>query len=250
LEHPIPAIGSKVIVLGEVDSTNSYLSKKMLTEDLEEGIAVTAEFQTKGRGFGSNSWQSKKGENLLFSFMLRPAFLRPAHQFFFNQTVSLALLDLLKHYLPDAAIRIKWPNDILANGKKICGILIENSLMGNTFQYAITGIGINVNQTIVSIPGGTSMRILTNEIYDRAEILDHFFKKMQKRYSQLQQGEMDRLQRDYMENLFGVDERRKFKLKDKEVSGKIAGLSSAGKLIVEIDHKHEVFGFKEIEYVI
>ena len=120
---PVP-----LIHISETNSTNNYLQTLCARQKIEELTTVVADFQTSGRGQRGNSWESEPLKNLLFSFVLFPDFLEACCQFLISQIISLAIKEELSTYTED--ISIKWPNDIYWKEKKICGILIENDLMG------------------------------------------------------------------------------------------------------------------------
>ena len=110
------------------------------------GDIVWAERQTAGRGQRGHKWSSAEGLNLTFSLVLEPRFLPAGEQFLLNEAVALALTDTFAQF--GIAARIKWTNDIVLGGRKLCGILTELGLEGesNALDYLITGIGVNVNQ--------------------------------------------------------------------------------------------------------
>ena len=105
---------------------------------------VWADYQTAGKGQGTNSWESERGKNLLFSILYHPQDIPANRQFQISMAVSLAIADALGEQIGD--VSIKWPNDIYWRNAKIGGILIENRLMGQTIKDSIIGVGINVNQ--------------------------------------------------------------------------------------------------------
>ena len=131
--------------LDEVGSTSTWLASN-LTSDMESGYIVAARSQTAGRGQRGNGWEAEPGKNLSFSLLLRPDGIEARRQFFISQAVALGITDALRHLLPGHEVLIKWPNDIYVGNRKICGILIENSLAGQRIAHSIAGIGINVNQ--------------------------------------------------------------------------------------------------------
>ena len=122
---PVP-----LIHINETNSTNNYLQSLCSEQKVEELTVVVADFQTSGRGQRGNSWESAPGKNLLFSTVIFPEFLEARRQFLISQIISLAIKEELDTYTSD--ISIKWPNDIYWKEKKICGMLIENDLMGRT----------------------------------------------------------------------------------------------------------------------
>jgi len=135
-------IGKKVHYLKEVDSTNSYASK-LASNGSVEGEVVIAESQNKGRGRNKHVWQSPSGCNLYVSIILRPsiqAFLAPQ----LTLVAGVAVAELLRQYCP-GKVFLKWPNDVLIDGKKICGILTEMTVKQGAIDFVIVGIGININ---------------------------------------------------------------------------------------------------------
>lgn len=131
----------RIVHLSDISSTNDYL----LRLDTEETLAVFSDFQSAGRGMGSNHWESAAGQNLLFSVLLHPVWLSPAHQFVLSMANALALCDLVKFLgVPD--VRIKWPNDIYVGDGKVAGTLIETALSGQRIAKMVIGTGLNLNQ--------------------------------------------------------------------------------------------------------
>ena len=155
-------------------STNAYL-QNLLEEghDVIDNIVV-ADFQTSGKGQGRNVWESEDGKNLLFSVALDMSFLKAEDQFVLTQMVSVAMIEVLKKFLPEEKLFIKWPNDIYFQDKKLAGILIKNEIKGMMMGTSIIGIGLNVNQTVFDerLPNPISMKMITGKDYDLNEILE------------------------------------------------------------------------------
>ncbi len=159
-------IGSKLFLFESLPSTNSYAAFLLKNEVIPEGAIVSAEYQTTGRGQGSNIWESENGKNLLISIILYPSIIYPASQFLISMALSLGICDFLKRFIPDCSI--KWPNDIYVNDDKIAGILIENSIMGDKIESTIAGIGLNINQEkfLSDAPNPVSLSLITGKKYD------------------------------------------------------------------------------------
>ena len=164
----------KITRFKTLDSTNKYLQNL-----LEEGVdivdnIVVADFQSSGKGQGKNVWQSENGKNLLFSIALDMSCLRAENQFVLTQMVSIAMINVLKKYLPEESLYIKWPNDIYFKNKKIAGILIKNEIKGMMMGTSIIGIGLNVNQESFdeNLPNPISMKMITGKDYDLESILN------------------------------------------------------------------------------
>src|SRR5690606_19490290 len=135
----------------------------------EEGSIVVCNHQTKGKGQRGNIWQSEAGLNLTFSLVLRPDFMDISEQFYLNMTISNSIRRLLHNYLP--YLEVKWPNDLIVPGYgKLGGILIENTFSGKEWEYAVVGIGLNINQLDFESSNATSIRKLTGSQFELEEI--------------------------------------------------------------------------------
>ncbi len=138
------------IHLAQVDSTNSYLRRRLAEEpDLEEYTVVTATDQTSGRGQPGHRWEATAGQNLTMTLLLHPSDLleEGGTLFDLNILTSLAVREaLLQELPPGVEVKVKWPNDLLVGGRKICGILIENSFSASRLDASVVGIGVNVLQ--------------------------------------------------------------------------------------------------------
>lgn len=217
-----------------------------------DGDIVWADFQTAGRGQRGHTWESRAGENLTFSVVLEPHFLPIAEQFMLLEAVALALSDFFAEV--GVGTKIKWTNDIYVGNRKAVGILIEHNYSGGKLSRTIVGIGINVNQTEFSadIPNPISLSLLTGEKYDRKALLEQFEKCLTVRYSQLKNGEWEKLQSDYHTALYRRDEKQLFALLDgTRKEGTIRGVKPTGDLIIEWENfEKKSYLFKEIEFVV
>jgi len=153
-----------IIWLKDTISTN-YAIREFLPE-LDNLSVVAAHQQTKGRGQGDHSWHSLPGENLTFSILLKFDDLSSAESVRINHIITIAIREYLRGKGVQA--RIKHPNDIWVEDKKICGILIENTIREKQITHSIVGIGLNINQTHWpdELPNPVSLSELTGERYD------------------------------------------------------------------------------------
>ncbi|MBP5409401.1 MAG: biotin--[acetyl-CoA-carboxylase] ligase [Prevotella sp.] len=164
----------KIIHIDETDSTNRWLRDNGGDADM----VVVADYQTAGKGQGTNSWESERGKNLLFSILYHPQDIPANRQFVISMAISLAIADALGEQIGD--VSIKWPNDIYWRNGKIGGILIENRLSGQIIRDSIIGVGINVNQQHFhsDAPNPVSLWQIHGQETDREallhEILDRF----------------------------------------------------------------------------
>ena len=164
-------IGSKLIFLKNLPSTNTYAASLVKEKEVSEGTIIYTNYQSAGRGQGWNKWESEENKNLLISIILFPSMIKPAEQFLLSMAVSLGICDFLDLYT--TTISIKWPNDIYVNNDKIAGILIENSIMGDLIEHTIAGIGININQSkfLSDAPNPVSLTNLTGGQFDLSQCL-------------------------------------------------------------------------------
>jgi BirA family transcriptional regulator, biotin operon repressor / biotin---[acetyl-CoA-carboxylase] ligase len=241
-------MGKKIITLPNCESTNTVLVSLADTNRLEEGSVVITENQTKGRGQAGNQWVTEPGANLTFSVLLKPVFLEPGRQFFLNMVVGLAVCDAIKSMAGLPAL-VKWPNDVLVNDKKVCGILIENQLHGQQFVQAVVGIGLNVNQEKFAYDGAASLRNLSNGNFDKAVVLDVLLESLEERYRLLKKGMVEVLTTQYHELLYRRAEQHTFEADGKEFLGIITGVDDIGRLCIDTDKGERKFNFKEVKYI-
>lgn len=242
--------GKVIHRLDETLSTNMYASLLLQQKNVMEGTIVTAENQTAGRGYSGSIWLSEPRKNLLASIIYKPHFVKAKNQFFLNQAVSLGIIDALK-ILTEKELKIKWPNDIFYREKKLCGVLIENSISGNWLQHSIIGIGVNVNQTDFPESFGhpVSMKAITGKKYFIEGVLEKIAEQVEVRYLQLRRNEIQQLQRDYMKVLYQLEEEHFYKTPDGKIKAKIVGLNPEGKLLLETKTGWNAYGFKEVEFL-
>lgn len=276
-----------IMWLESVDSTNSEAKRRI--SDIDNLSVLSALSQSEGRGQKGNKWSSVPGENLTFSIVLKfgeqtAGELRLAvtarEQFVLTEITSLSIVEFLSRHGIKA--KIKWPNDIYVGDKKICGVLIENSLRGKNLSSSIIGIGLNVNQRNfdVNLPNPTSMILETGIEEDIRSCLEEFMDifqdyleyrlpnlrehylsylwryNTQARYIDLTLQASQKLQADSEDESEQLSQRLmptlESKLPGREFTGIIRGLSPIGHLVVEDIEKGELkeFAFKEISYIL
>lgn len=217
--------------------------------DLENYTVIVAEEQTKGRGQQGNFWLSEPSKNLTMSIFIDNLDLKIKNQKYLNFAISLAIFKTLTA-LKIENLSIKWPNDIMSVNKKICGILIENSISSNKIYASIIGIGLNVNQIQFpkSLKNASSLKALTNITYDLDKLLINLIKEIKsslqilslEKYTQLEQQYLDVLYKKNIPTMFKNSE-------DVLFMGKILGISDSGNLLIELeDDIIKEFGIKEV----
>ena len=249
--HKNPArtlfLGKTLEYVPECHSTNTLAAKLSREKGIMEGTIIITDHQTAGKGQQGNTWEAEPGKNLTFSLLLKPTFLLATEQYQLNKVIALGIADGLKE-LSAAQINIKWPNDILASGKKICGILIENSISASSIQQSIVGIGLNVNQTEFTSPKAGSLKLLMHMDFNLDNILELILLSIEVRYPQLRAGQKTKIDADYLNALYGLNELLKFKSEEKTFDGIIRGVDLNGRLQVEVNDTIKTFAVKEITF--
>lgn len=173
----------------EIDSTNNY-AKHLAADGYPEGTVVIAEGQSSGRGRRGRQWHSDPGQGIFMSLILRPPL--PANELSrINMVIAAAIVDTLKEMGIKSGI--KWPNDVLVNGRKISGILTEAITDMDGIEYIVTGIGLNVNTLIEDLPEefrsiATSVRAEIGHVVSRVQLLQMLLLQLEKPYQQLISG--------------------------------------------------------------
>lgn len=244
-------IGNKITWFDTLASTHDYLNNHL--SEFVEGEIVITKNQYSGRGHGNNRWESKPGENLTFSFYVRPDNVAADQQFYLNMAISLGVFDFIRSHMTNHQIKVKWPNDIYIDSGKAGGILIHHAIRGNHILHSVIGIGINVNQTIFvsDAPNPVSMKQFLGDDLDLDVCLSGLCDMLNKRFTSLKKNSLSELKSDYMSALFGSGEWRLYKFNNETISAKIEGISKYGQLqlITRLGKKIEC-DLKEIEFLI
>lgn len=244
-------IGSNILYRENLPSTNSYASTLLSGSTPIEGTVIRTNWQSAGRGYADNKWESEKNKNLLISIILFPATIIPEEVFLLSMAVSLGICDFLNIYL--SRISIKWPNDIYVKDDKIAGILIENSILPGSVEHSIVGIGININQANFKsdAPNPVSLSNLTGESYDLESCLKQLLGCLDKRYKLLIAGNFAKIRNDYSSGLYRKDQWSRFSDSEGLFTGRIIEVTGAGKLKIENkDGSVREYSFKEVEFIL
>jgi BirA family biotin operon repressor/biotin-[acetyl-CoA-carboxylase] ligase len=218
-----------IIKLNATPSTNSFLKKWVQESKAHKSIAVWAEYQTDGRGRMGTKWLSEANLNLTGSVYVGISAHYQNNIFDLNKQVCLAIMDSLMH-LKIPELHIKWPNDILSDNKKICGVLIEPIMRGKKMTGVVVGFGLNVNQEKfdVSLPFAASIKSLTKQKHEIGPLFELIAKNITAAILS------DQIDHDrYLRVLYKINEMCDFNTIDgSSFQGKIRGVSPEGKLIV------------------
>lgn len=238
-----------IIEIDSTSSTNSWLAEN--SDCVEAPALVYALEQMAGRGQRGNSWEAEPGKNLTASVLMVPDGVEPWRQFVISEAVALAVCDLLLEL--GVVTKVKWPNDIYAGDKKICGILIEHSIMGREITRTIAGIGVNINQEIFrsDAPNPVSVKQLTGKENAIETVARKLGEKIEARISQIPSGT---IHSEFMRNLWrGDGGYYPFydKLHGEAISARIADIAPDGILTLQTaDGEDRKFAFKEVEFLL
>ena len=245
----------RMIELDEVDSTNRFLRQLDTTGDNRLTL-VTAEFQTAGKGAGTNRWESAKGENLLLSLRVMPSHLPVRRMFALSEATALALGETLGVIAQKPGFTVKWPNDIYFEDSKVAGMLIENDLLGALVRSSVIGIGINVNQRrfLSDAPNPRSLADIVGHDVERRLVLELFMEHFTYYMKQIDEGKedmLDALHEHYKKHLYRFGEEHDFCDEMGVFCAKLVDVEPSGHLILQDkEGKRRRYEFKEVRYII
>ncbi|MEN2281541.1 biotin--[acetyl-CoA-carboxylase] ligase [Algoriphagus sp. SE2] len=242
-------LGKDVHFLPDCHSTNDIALQMVRQGNVSEGTIVICDHQIKGKGQRGNVWQSQAGLNLTFSLILKPDFLDITEQFSLNMCISNGIRGLLEDYIAD--VKVKWPNDIKVPGYgKIGGVLVENTFSGSNWEYAIVGIGLNINQKTFLNPEATSLALITENNFDLKELFKLSISRIEQSYLMLKRGRLREIKNEYLNHLYLRNNKSRFQSNEEIFYGEIKGITSFGKLQIETEEGQlRLFDLKEIVFL-
>lgn len=243
------------------ESTNTYLlnliNRKKIVEnqqiliDIPEFYTVSAGFQSSGRGHKDNSWISEPEKNILLSTLIYPS-VSAENQFLINMSISLGILEFCKGIIDSEDLSIKWPNDIYYKDKKLGGVLIEHTIIGDSILFSIVGIGLNINQSVFpeSLPNPVSIFQINQKEYNINQCIRNLLDTIIRKYNN---GVFDEksIRNEYLGALYRYGEPHAFLYKGTQIEASIIDISKHGMLCLKTSENEIIeCGFKEIGYVI
>lgn len=240
-------LGRSFFYFQELDSTNTY-AKEMSRVDTLHGTLILADSQTNGRGQNSRAWEANPQENLTFSLVFEPS---NQHRLtILTLSCALAIADVCGDQV-NSRFNLKWPNDVLFNGKKLSGLLTEAIFNGNVVERVIVGIGINVNQSSFGdslIDSATSLHQITKKQYSRERLLARILTRIEYYYRLWDTRDID-LIRTINKTLLGFGSWTSINVNGTEKEGKykFLGVNENGSLIV-LNKEFEVdtFSYEQV----
>ncbi|EEF60181.1 biotin--[acetyl-CoA-carboxylase] ligase [Pedosphaera parvula] len=233
-------IGRDIRVFEETTSTNDVV-ERLARDGVKEGVVVFAESQTKGRGRLGRIWMSPARQGLWFSILLRPQ-LRPTSV---TQLTIAAATALFRAIRSQTGVRpeIKWPNDILIDGKKVAGILTELSAELDKVKYIILGVGVDVNLSAADFPPelrkiATSLKVESGQRINRAELAVRILQEMDRDYERVCSGQFESVAGEWAEHCSTIGRNVTIHVGDRKIQGCAESLDTDGALLVRTQHGH------------
>jgi len=224
--------------LTETDSTNAEISRRLADNPLEEGLIVLADSQTGGKGRMGRTWHSAPGTGVYISTLTRPN-LSPSQLPIITLMAGLAVAIAVNEFISEPA-RLKWPNDLLLNGKKIAGVLCEYHSL--KVPAVIIGIGINVNHT--QFPTdlkdiATSLKLETGLNINRTKLIKSLITQIDFQYNELKNKKIENLLENWMDHTDLFGKTISLKKGNRSITGKAIRLDHLGRLIIANDSGEE-----------
>lgn len=224
---------AEVFWLESVDSTNNY-AKRLARDGVQGGAVVIAEHQEGGKGRLGRQWDSKPGEAVQMSFIVRPENLAPAKAPAFNFAAALGVCSAIRRVCGVDAL-IKWPNDVVYQGKKLCGILTEMSADMDHIEYVVCGVGVNVNQQ--SFPAelasrAVSLRMVTGKKADRVRLCTALMEEVETKFAEFLAGGLEAIIGEYTDKSAILGKEVLVKSASGDFQGTCQGFGSNGELRV------------------
>lgn len=235
------SFGRRVFYIEETDSTNIQ-AKKLAEKEVSHGLLVLAEIQTQGKGRRGKSWVSPKGSGIWMSIILKPD-ISPHNASMLTLVAALAVNQAIREKT-NLSSYIKWPNDIVVNGKKVCGILTEMSSETDFVHYVIIGMGINVNTEQISSQEesddlekkATSLYLESGEKVKRSLLIQSTMEYLELYYNKfLETQDMSQIIEEYNQMLVNIEKKVVVKERQSNLEGIAKGINKNGELLVETE---------------
>lgn len=248
----------KKIHLDNIDSTNRYLLDEAHKYAQEDLTVAVSDYQTAGKGMGTNTWESENGKNLLFSMLIHPYGIAIHDQYILSMTEAVALRQAIEETLEgdaDEAVTIKWPNDIYIGNRKVSGTRIDLNIVGRDMQDFVLGTGINVNQQEFhsDAPNPVSLWQVAGREFDRESLLDRIITLFIYYYNVMMQGEEGRrkIREIYHQYLYRNKGIHEYEDAEERFMAEIHDVKNNGMLVLKrADGTFSEYEFKEVKFII
>ena len=239
----------KVYHFSQLESTNIHARNLIHAKSANEGDLFISAYQSNGKGQIKSTWQSEPGKNLLFSLVLEPN-IQIQHQFFISMAVANSLRELIQQ-LTNMACEVKWPNDLMLNGYKIGGILIENHFSKGLITHCIVGVGLNVNQ--VDFPAdlklASSLARETNKTYQLSKVMENWKPVFARHYTLIKARKWQKIKQIYLDNLFLNGRLARFEDTEGEFEAEVQGVNDQGYLLIKRSSGIKEYELKQVRFI-
>lgn len=240
----------EIITLDATTSTNEYL----LSQNIQDNLCVVTDYQSAGKGMGTNVWESERGKNLLFSLLVHPLWLGIQKQYLMSMVQAVSLWEALSDYVENPTLlTIKWPNDIYYKDCKLSGTRIDLNLQGMKIQDMVIGTGVNVNQLQFTgtAPNPVSLSQISGLTYSLSQILSSIIDAFERNYALLRSGAEQYIIRCYHEHLYRRVGMYRYRDIHGEFQAEMVGVASNGILTLRrADGTLSKYEFKELSIVL
>jgi BirA family biotin operon repressor/biotin-[acetyl-CoA-carboxylase] ligase len=232
--HVKSPIGTPFIILPEVDSTNRYAKNQIDTKMAEHGTVYFAHNQLAGKGRMGKLWASEPGKNILMSVVINTSLQKNWSLPGLNLWVSVACYEFLSQYAGEET-RIKWPNDLYWGDRKAGGILIENTWRGSLWNWAIIGIGLNINQSHFEegIGQPVSSQQITGKVHPPVDLAKELCTYLERRYQQWIHEQEAEILDVYNQHLYRKNQWVNFVVNGKELTGMPMSVNIDGEIVIK-----------------
>ncbi len=223
-----------------VDSTNR-IAKLWAQEGAPDGAVIVAEYQSKGYGRFGRKWFSPYGKNILFSLVIYPS-LDQSEVLFLPFAAANAICEAVEHTL-SVQVDVFWPNDILLEGKKLSGVLVENVFRGRNLEYSIVGAGVNVNSVPEDYPEGlrgtiATLKAVTKEEISRPILFARILENLEKKIAELEEGNIKETLSEWTSRASFLNSQVQAVLLDEQIiAGEALSVDTDGKLRIKTREK-------------
>ncbi len=240
------------LYLASTPSTNEFPTNVSSISNPNTNYCIYTYNQTEGRGQIGRKWYTGTGQNLASSFYFKVYNLDAKDQFLINMMTCLAIYELIKSYLPNEPVSIKWPNDMYVGDKKLAGILIQNQIKGNKISHTTIGIGVNINSLEFpeDIPNPVSLNhyIKEDKGINKLEFLHALSKKLSDGMNFMILRDM---KKEYISKLYRLNETHSYRSEEDGLfEGRILDISQDGKLRMDTPRGIQEYAFREVNYII
>ena len=243
-------IGEPFIEIATIESTNNYAMAQLQNGAPTHGTAWFAHMQTNGRGQHGKAWQSEAGQNIILSILLDTSTFDLSRPFELSIAMAFAAHQLFSKYAGDETT-IKWPNDIYWRDRKAAGILIDNLIRGNKWQWSVVGVGMNVNQSLFnhSISKAVSLKQITGTSYDPITLAKELCSKIQTQYELIRAKHFAEVLENYNAVLFQRTSEVRFKKDNRVFTAVVEKVNEWNQLEIS-KGPQEHFNFGEVEWIL